>query len=186
MSDFTEIYAVDFDGTLCENRWPEIEPPNKKLISYLIRKRENGTKLILWTCRNEEQMQKAVEWCKQYGLEFDAVNDNLPELVEKFGNNTRKICATCYIDDNAGNREDYGIPYFAEPDLANDTFIKYPVGSEWILKCDGFEIPVWIKKMSMIDNWILAVSISDDPKYKYFKVRREPEWFDGKLFPKER
>lgn len=40
--------------------------------------------------------------------------------------------------------------------------------------------------MSMIDNWILAVSISDDPKYKYFKVRREPEWFDGKLFPKER
>ena len=54
------------------------------------------------------------------------------------------------------------------------------------MKCDGFEIPVWIKKMSMIDNWILVVSISDDPKYKYFEVRREPEWFDGKLFPKER
>ena len=90
------------------------------------------------------------------------------------------------IVETYGSDKQEDIPYFAEPDLANDTFIKYPVGSEWILKCDGFEIPVWIKKMSMIDNWILAVSISDDPKYKYFKVCREPEWFDGKLFPKER
>lgn len=185
MSDFTEIFAVDFDGTLCENRWPEIGSPNKELIRYLIHKRENGTKLILWTCRNEEQTQKAVEWCKQYGLEFDAVNDNLPELVEKFGNNTRKICATCYIDDNAGDREKYGIPYFAEADLADDTAIKYPVGSEWVLRSDGFKIPVRIEERNMIGNWILAVSISDNPVFQYFKIRREPEWFDGKLFPKE-
>ena len=30
-----EIIAVDFDGTLCENKWPDIGEPNVDLISYL-------------------------------------------------------------------------------------------------------------------------------------------------------
>lgn len=73
------IIAVDFDGTLCENKWPEIGMPNEELIEYLKKRQTNGEKLILWTSRNEEQTQDAVEWCKKYGLIFDAVNDNLPE-----------------------------------------------------------------------------------------------------------
>ena len=31
-----QIIAVDFDGTLCENKWPEIGEPNTELISYLL------------------------------------------------------------------------------------------------------------------------------------------------------
>lgn len=94
------IIAVDFDGTLCENKWPEIGIPNEELIEYLKKKRQaNGEKLILWTSRNEEQTKEAVEWCKEYGLVFDAVNDNLPEIVEAFGGNCRKIFANEYIDD---------------------------------------------------------------------------------------
>lgn len=31
-----QIIAVDFDGTLCENKWPEIGEPNTELIGYLI------------------------------------------------------------------------------------------------------------------------------------------------------
>lgn len=34
---------------------------------------------------------------------FDAVNDNLPEAVEYFGNNTRKVHADVYLDDKALN-----------------------------------------------------------------------------------
>lgn len=79
------IIAVDFDGTLCENKWPEIGMPNEELIEYLKKRQANGEKLILWTSRNEEQTKEAVEWCKKYGLIFDAVNDNLPEIVEAFG-----------------------------------------------------------------------------------------------------
>lgn len=93
------IIAVDFDGTLCENKWPEIGMPNEELIEYLKKRQTNGEKLILWTSRNEEQTQDAVEWCKKYGLIFDAVNDNLPEIVEAFGGNCRKIFANEYIDD---------------------------------------------------------------------------------------
>lgn len=81
------IIAVDFDGTLCENKWPEIGMPNEELIEYLKKRQANGEKLILWTSRNEEQTKDAVEWCKEHELVFDAVNDNLPEIVEAFGGN---------------------------------------------------------------------------------------------------
>ncbi len=66
MSSYAPIYAVDFDGTLCESRWPGIGAPNTKLIEYLIKKRKEGAKVILWTCRVEEKLQEAVEWCKEH------------------------------------------------------------------------------------------------------------------------
>lgn len=50
----SKAYAVDFDGTLCENRWPEIGKPNQELIGYLVGRRQQGDKVILWTCRSWE------------------------------------------------------------------------------------------------------------------------------------
>ena len=94
-----KIIAVDFDGTLCENSWPEIGEPNEELIEYLRNRKKDGDKLILWTCRVEDMLQKAVEWCKERNLVFDAVNENLPEIIENFGSDTRKIFANEYIDD---------------------------------------------------------------------------------------
>lgn len=32
-------------------------------------------------------------------IEFDAVNDNLPEIIEFYGNNSRKVTGGYYIDD---------------------------------------------------------------------------------------
>lgn len=93
------IYAVDFDGTLCENAYPEIGKPNIPLILHFKTIKAMGHKLILWTCREGELLTQAVEWCKQWGLEFDAVNENLPELIKKFGNDCRKIGADYYCDD---------------------------------------------------------------------------------------
>lgn len=45
----------------------------------------------------------AVDWCKNYGLIFDTINEQLPELTELYGNDTRKICADIYIDDKGVN-----------------------------------------------------------------------------------
>ena len=94
-----QIIAVDFDGTLCFSNWPELGEPNLTLINYLKSWKENGNKLILWTCRIDEALAKAVDWCRKQGLEFDAVNDNLPEIVEYYGTNSRKITCDYYIDD---------------------------------------------------------------------------------------
>ena len=93
------IIAVDFDGTLCENKYPEIGEPNMELIDFLMNCQLNGDKVILWTCRNEEQTKAAVDWCSEKGLVFDAVNENLPEIITEFGGDTRKIFANVYIDD---------------------------------------------------------------------------------------
>ena len=96
-----QIIAVDFDGTLCFSNWPELGEPNLPLIRYLIAQKHAGNKLILWTCRVGEALENAVSWCRDHHLEFDAVNDNLPEIIEKYGTNSRKITCEYYIDDKA-------------------------------------------------------------------------------------
>ena len=97
-----QIWAVDFDGTLTTGgAWPNIGKPNVNLIELLKLAKTLGVKLILWTSREGHYLDEAVEWCKDYGLEFDAINYNLPEIVEMYGNNSRKINATYFIDDRA-------------------------------------------------------------------------------------
>lgn len=107
------IYAVDFDGTLCDSVFPGLGPPNKKLIKHLIKRRKEGNKIILWTCRGGERLDEAVEWCREQGLEFDAINDNIPENydIHPFNPNPRKVFADVYIDDKAINKPKYNIPY---------------------------------------------------------------------------
>ena len=94
-----KIVAVDFDNTLCFSNWPDLGEPNTRLIEYLKTWHKNGNKLILWTCRAGNDLQCAVNWCKEYGLQFDAVNENLPETIKLYGTDSRKISADFYIDD---------------------------------------------------------------------------------------
>ena len=96
-----QIIAVDFDGTLCYSEWPMLGEPNLSLIRHLQLWRSGGHKLILWTCRCGEPLRAALEWCRMQGLEFDAVNDNLPEIIAHYGSNSRKITCDWYIDDRA-------------------------------------------------------------------------------------
>ena len=95
------IIAVDFDGTLCTDRYPFIGMANIQLIEQLKGLQRQGCGLILWTCRCRERLIEAVQWCKEQGLVFDAVNENLPEVVEKYGSDSRKIFADIYLDDKA-------------------------------------------------------------------------------------
>ena len=96
-----ETFAVDFDGTLCEKKWPRIGKPIYDTIEWVKQLRRNGHKIILWTCREGMSLVDALVWCADLGLFFDAVNDNLPEHKRIFGGNSRKIMADYYIDDKA-------------------------------------------------------------------------------------
>lgn len=105
-----KIIAVDFDGTLCENKYPDIGEANIELMKYLINERYNkGTKVVLWTCRAGRKLKEAIRWCKKQGLCFDAVNNNIREATKMFGKNTRKIFAHEYIDDRASKK--FKLPY---------------------------------------------------------------------------
>lgn len=93
------VYAIDFDNTLCENAYPNIGPPKCDVINFCKARKAEGHKLILWTCREGELLCKAVAWCAYWGLQFDAHNNNLPELIAEYGGDCRKISADFYIDD---------------------------------------------------------------------------------------
>lgn len=98
-NEYPEIYAVDFDGTLNLGMYPVLGEPNIRLINFLIKRRQQGDKVILWTCREGDLLKSAVKYCKNYGLEFDAINDNLQENIKYWNNNSRKVWADHYIDD---------------------------------------------------------------------------------------
>lgn len=93
------IYSIDFDGTLCENEWPEIGPPRLNIIEHFKQLKAQGHKLILNTCREGDMLVKAISWCMDFGLFFDAHNCNLPERIAEFGGDCRKISADWYADD---------------------------------------------------------------------------------------
>lgn len=95
------IIAVDFDGTLCENEWPGIGETKWDTVQALIAARAAGARLILWTNRVGPRLAEAVEWCRQRELEFDAVNENLPEVLAAFVTDCRKVYADIYLDDRA-------------------------------------------------------------------------------------
>lgn len=96
------IIAVDFDGTLVLDKFPEIGLPLMDTVNFLKKRKEQGDKLILWTCRTGVKLMEALDFCQwELDLEFDAVNDNLPEVKKEWGQNCRKVYADVYIDDKA-------------------------------------------------------------------------------------
>jgi hypothetical protein len=95
------VMKVDFDGTLCVDQYPGIGVANRRFINDLIDARRNGHKIILDTCRTGNLLDEAVRWCKAHGLEFDAVNKNLPERTAEFGGDCRKISADFGFDDRS-------------------------------------------------------------------------------------
>lgn len=90
--------AVDFDGTIVENRYPKIGKPKLFAFETLKALQEKGNLLVLWTYRSGQELEDAVEFCREHGVEFYAVNKNFPE--EKYDEAiSRKIDADIYIDD---------------------------------------------------------------------------------------
>ncbi|MBR4042273.1 MAG: hypothetical protein IKJ09_08200 [Bacteroidaceae bacterium] len=104
--------AVDFDGTIVEHRYPEIGreiPFATDTLKMLIKE---GHRLILWSVREGKLLDEAVEWCRERGVEFYAVNKDYPEESEDDKNYSRKIKVGMFIDDrNVGGLPDWGIIY---------------------------------------------------------------------------
>ena len=92
------IIAVDFDGTIVEDKFPKIGKPMIFAFDTLKKLQANGHRLILWTYRHGKALKDAVEFCKENGVEFYAVNKSYPEEIfdEKI---SRKIHADFFIDD---------------------------------------------------------------------------------------
>ena len=95
------IIAIDFDGVLVSDKFPEIGKPDWEMVSVVWRLGFTGHELILWTSRVEDRLEEAKQWCAEHDLKFVAVNANAPSNLAKYGTDPRKVYADVYIDDRA-------------------------------------------------------------------------------------
>lgn len=101
------IIAVDFDGILAQDtgQFPEIGPPNWRVIAFIRDLIEAGHEIILWTCRTDKALEDAITWCNDKGLKFSSINENAPsnikQYIKMYPNGTRKVHADIYIDDHS-------------------------------------------------------------------------------------
>lgn len=121
--------AVDFDGTIVENKYPKIGKPKLFAFETLLQLQKRGHQLILWTYRYGEALDEAVAFCRENGLEFYAVNKSFPE-EQSDPNMSRKIDVDLFIDDkNLG-----GFPGWSEvwstlhPEIYADPDFKVSAG----------------------------------------------------------
>ncbi len=143
--------AVDFDGTIVENCFPEIGEERPFAVDVLKKfQKEQHHVLILWTVRNGEYLDEALKWCEERGLVFDAVNTHCFEEGEPDSSAyfSCKVNAHLFIDDrNLGGVPDWttiyrqvtsgkAFSYFepqreAKPSSPKNIFIRF---GEWLEK----------------------------------------------------
>lgn len=93
------IIAIDFDGTLFTNEYPNVGKPIWEVINKCKELKAKGYCLILWTCRVGEALEEAKKALHKVGLDFEYINENPKPMQEIFGNDCRKIGANYYVDD---------------------------------------------------------------------------------------
>jgi len=108
MGDGRLIIAIDFDNTIVEPLYPEIGVL-KANCKRIINKWYNlGHAIIINTCRAGKFHGDCEKFLIQNGISFNFINCNMPELINFYKADTRKISADVYIDDrNLGGLPDW-------------------------------------------------------------------------------
>lgn len=91
--------AIDFDGTIVTNAYPEVGELIPHAVEVIQKWHKSGHKIIINTCRSGNYEQDARDFLELHNIPFDTLNENHPELIEKFDNDCRKLGADVYIDD---------------------------------------------------------------------------------------
>lgn len=107
------LIAVDFDGTIVEHAYPQIGEERPFATDVLRRMLHHRHLLMLWTVREGELLEQAVEWCQERGVKFAAINGEWTEefsLASPDQATTRKPDADLFIDDKSVG----GLPTWTE------------------------------------------------------------------------
>ena len=101
------VIAVDFDGTIVTENYPEVGTLIPAAKQTLKRFKEKGGYIVVWTCREGKTLKDSIEFLNDWNIPYDAVNENLPHRIKQYGNDPRKIGADLYIDDRTPNGVDW-------------------------------------------------------------------------------
>ncbi len=124
------IIAVDFDGTIVEDAYPRIGKPMLFAFESLKQLQMQGHRLVLWTYRHGKALEEAVEFCRENGIEFYAVNSSFEEEIFDGTTQSRKIHADVFIDDrNLG-----GFPGWGEIVQIINKRIEFSIGEHGKVK----------------------------------------------------
>lgn len=105
------VIAVDFDGTIVEDEYPKVGKAKLFAFETLKKLEDHGYRLILWTYRKGKRLDQAIDFCKENGIDFYAVNNSFPE-EDHDPDVSRKIHADVFIDDrNVGGFPGWGEVY---------------------------------------------------------------------------
>ena len=116
------IIAVDFDGTIVEDCYPDIGKEKRFAFMTLKALQKEGHQLVLWTYRTGKALEEAVKFCRKNGVEFYAVNRSYPEEELDEARMSRKIHADIFIDDrNIGGFVEWGVVWQI---ISNESFLE--------------------------------------------------------------
>jgi hydroxymethylpyrimidine pyrophosphatase-like HAD family hydrolase len=93
------ILSIDFDGTICEQSFPEVGALRKNADKYIRKLYEDGHEIIINTCRTGKYEGMAQDFLDANNIPYYYINSNLPEVISKYKQDCRKISADVYIDD---------------------------------------------------------------------------------------
>lgn len=119
------IIGIDFDGTCVTHDYPRI---GKDIGAVYVLKRlvNSGHKLILNTMRSGVELQEAVNWFKENGIELYGANSN---PTQKSWTDSPKVYAQLYIDDAA-----LGCPLKLDDKLSHRPFVDWEVVASWLFE----------------------------------------------------
>lgn len=102
------IIAIDFDGTIVEDIYPEIGEPKIFAFETMKEMQKAHHQLILWTTREGDELEAAVDFCRKNDIQFYAVNNSYPE--DKYDESiSRKInCEVFVSNKNIGGMLGWG------------------------------------------------------------------------------
>ncbi|QAR30335.1 hydrolase [Ornithobacterium rhinotracheale] len=108
----SKLIAIDFDGTIVDDAYPAVGRAKFFAFETLKKLQADGHRLILWTYRHGKELEEAVNFCKENGVEFYAVNNSFEGENFNPEKASRKLNADIFIDDrNLGGFPGWGEVY---------------------------------------------------------------------------
>lgn len=164
------IIAIDFDGTITkENLWPEIGEIDHRVVEAIKKAQTLGVKFVLWTNREDSNskypgcLTRALDLCREHGIVFDSVNENLPIVGEYYDLDVRKISADYYIDDKSPGSIDWFLDTYG--DRTNSQTIYFPLRSVRPMHGDipnvGISFSIWNHGVRVHNHDVICIQLDN-------------------------